>query len=343
VVCALWVPALVAGVVPEHSVDSEAIEALLGRPGTCALVAAGASALFLLVAVERERRRRRLELGVQERALAIRAILGTVFAAELLALGLSRAAPHVTARLALASTAVGVVVAASAADAVRVAGATRKLVLLAIVGGGVALLGGAASGGDIAAWEITLWTAFAALAVGAGVHALEGPLRPSRGIWLDAFSRASEAAAGAEPEEAIRRALAALRQPSGLEAPPIELWTFPPTGCLTVDAAGYLHERPAELPELLVPVALAEPETTLRTEVLDSLEVRRPDLRPLTRWMNDEGALLVTVIESEGETEGVLVLPSGARAHAEPVTLEEVRAFKGVAQRLAAPCRARAA
>jgi hypothetical protein len=344
VVCALWVPAVVAGVLPEGSVDWDAIAVLLQRPDWCALGAAAASTLFLLVAVERERRRRRLELGVQERALAIRAILGTAVAAELVALGLARAPAHVTARLALALTAVAVVAAASAADAVRVAQATRRLVVLAIVGGGVALLGAsAASGADAAPWQITLWTAFGAIAVGVGVRALERPLRPSRGIWLDAFARAREAAASAEPEEAIRAALAALREPSGLEAPRTELWTFPPTRCLTVDAAGYLHERPADLPELLVPTALAEPETTLRTEVLDSLEVRRPDLRPLTRWMNDEGALLVTVIESDGETEGVLVLPSGSRAHAEPMTLEEVRAFKRVARRLVAPCRARAA
>ena len=55
--------------------------------------------------------------------------------------------------------------------------------------------------------------------------------------------------------------------------------------------------------------------------------------------MNDRGALLATVVACEGETEGLLVLPRVARE--EPVTLEEVRACKDVADRLAAACRAR--
>jgi DNA-binding NtrC family response regulator len=45
------------------------------------------------------------------------------------------------------------------------------------------------------------------------------------------------------------------------------------------------------------------------------------------------------VVSCEGETEGVLVLPRVARE--EPVTLEEVRALKDAADRLAAACRAR--
>jgi transcriptional regulator of acetoin/glycerol metabolism len=110
-----------------------------------------------------------------------------------------------------------------------------------------------------------------------------------------------------------------------------------------VDAAGYLHEREAELPELLVPLASAEPESTLRSEVLDSLVVRRPDLRPLSKWMNDGGALLVTLVESDGEKDGALVVPRESRAGTEPLALEEVRALKAVADRLAAACRARAA
>ena len=77
----------------------------------------------------------------------------------------------------------------------------------------------------------------------------------------------------------------------------------------------------------------------MRAEVLDALEVRRPELRPLAQWMTDRNALLATVVACEGETEGVLVLPRVARE--EPVTLEEVRAIKDAADRLAAACRAR--
>jgi DNA-binding NtrC family response regulator len=59
--------------------------------------------------------------------------------------------------------------------------------------------------------------------------------------------------------------------------------------------------------------------------------------------MNDRGALLATLVESDGETEGVLVLAQASRANTEPPTLEEVRELKSVADRLAAACRARAA
>jgi hypothetical protein len=58
--------------------------------------------------------------------------------------------------------------------------------------------------------------------------------------------------------------------------------------------------------------------------------------------MNDRGVLFATLIECEGEAEGVLVVPSASRANAEPPTLEEVRALKALADRLAGPCRARA-
>src|ERR1019366_6658998 len=68
-------------------------------------------------------------------------------------------------------------------------------------------------------------------------------------------------------------------------------------------------------------------------------EVRRPELRPLGRWMSDRGALLATVVACEGETEAILMLPRGTRD--EPLTIEEVRACKDMADRLAAACRAR--
>jgi hypothetical protein len=339
-----WVAALAIAVLPAGALASLPLAWMPeGLPGW-ALFAAAATALVLFVMAERLRRRRRLELGVVERAMAIRAILGTALAIELVAAVLAGSPAHVSARVTLAVAAVGIVASASAGDAVRVARATRRLVVLAIVGGGVALLGAVAvSGAGLGAWEGTLATAAAALLVGAGVRAIEAPLRPSRGVWLDASARAQDAAASADPDEAIRGVLAALASPGGPAAPRTELWTFPPSRCLTVDAAGYLHEREADLPETLVPAASAEPDSTLRTEVLDSLVVRRPDLRPLAKWMSDGDALLITLVESGGETEGALVVPRASRANAEPLALEEVRALKAVADRLAAACRARAA
>ncbi len=107
----------------------------------------------------------------------------------------------------------------------------------------------------------------------------------------------------------------------------------------TVDAAGYAREREAELPEAILLFAGAEPEATLRAEVIGALEVRRPELRPLGKWMNDRGMMLATLVTSDGETEALLVLPRGDRE--EPITLEEVCALKDTADHLAAACRAR--
>jgi len=107
-----------------------------------------------------------------------------------------------------------------------------------------------------------------------------------------------------------------------------------------VDAAGYVHRRVALPPESLAVLANAEPERTLRATVLRVLEVRRPELRTVSKWMTDEGALVATAIEYGGEVDGVLILPEVPRDI--PFTLEEARALRRVTDRLAAACRVRA-
>jgi hypothetical protein len=305
------------------------------------LGAVGGSAVVLLAQTQWMLHRRRLELGVVERALAMRASLGMSFGAALLVGLLGRAQADALGRLVIALASVLVAGAALHPDAVRVARLTRRAVVLAITGGAVALIGAAAvAGGRIDPWEATLVTAAVALAIGSAAPSLEAPLRPARGRWLDAFARACAEASRAEPDDAIREVLVALRAPGGLSSPSPELWTIAPPGATSVDLAGYLHHRDADLPEALLVAAVHEPEGTLRAEVLDALEVRRPDLRPLSKWMADRGVLLATVVAFDGEAEGVLVLPRVHRG--EPPTLEEVRALRGVADRVAAACRARA-
>jgi hypothetical protein len=155
---------------------------------------------------------------------------------------------------------------------------------------------------------------------------------------LDAFERAREDAARAEPDDAIRAALMALRTGPGEASP--ELWTFAPSVLTTVDAAGYAREQAAETPSELLAVVAGEPETTLRAEVLEALEVRRPDLRPLSAWMAHRKGLLASLVAWENEPEGILVLPQAERG--ERLTLEEIRAIRRVAESLAGACRARA-
>ena len=335
---AWWVAAVERFVAP-----AGAIAALPGHPAAApaSWLAIVASAAALLGITEWTLRRRRLELGVVERATAMRALLVALGLAAVVAALLSSARAESVARLAVAAGGSLSCAAALRRDAVAVARAARRAIVLGLVGGSVAVFGAAVAEGSGRVWTITLATAVAVLVIGAFGSAMEGPLRPAGGAWLDAFERACDEAIRSDPAEAIRGALGALRGPTGLEAPSPELWTFHPTRVSTVDSAGYLRDAEAELPEALVLLAAAEPEAMLRTEVLDALEVRRPELRSLARWMTGRGAMLAVVVASEGETEGLLVLPQGARG--EPPTLEEARALKRVADHLARACEQRGA
>jgi hypothetical protein len=333
----LWAIAIVARLVRPNV----SAEWMAEYPDAWALLAAAATAIVLLVQVEMVARRRRLELGIAERSLAMRVVLWACFAAmvALAAVGHSRAAALARLLVALASALVAA--AALQTDAAVVARLTRR-VLIAILGGAIALVGASMLGGEgTDPWGTVLVATVLALAIAAVSPALEGPLLPARGVWIDAFSHAGAAPSRADPEDLIRDVLLALRATAGLSAPAPELWTVSPSCATRVDPAGYLHRRDAELPTGLMVAAMGEPEATLRAEVLDALEVRRPELRPWSKWMTEHGASLVTLVACDGEPEGVLVFPWVARD--EPPTLEEVRALKRVADRLAAACRARAA
>jgi hypothetical protein len=337
VLAAAWWVAVLARLGP----DRASIALLVEHPAAWEWTAIVVTAGTLFGWTEWTRRTRLLELGVLERATAMRALLSALLVAVVLLAAIGRAQADVGACFALALAGTLVTAAATHPDAVAVGRVARRTVVLALVGGGVAVLGASVAAGGFSddAWFATLITASLTLAIGAVADALERPVRPESGAWLDAFARAAQEAVRADPQEAVQATLLALRAPEGAGAPSPELWTFAPIVMTTVDAAGYLRERDADLPETLLLVAAAEPEATLRSEVLDALEVRRPDIRPLVKWMNDRGAALATVVACDGETEGILVLPRGRRA--EPVTLEEVRAYKLVADRLATACRAR--
>jgi hypothetical protein len=313
---------------------------LAERPRGWTIGAALVTSAALLVQTEWTLRRRRLELGVAERAMAMRSLLVTTFVVALMITFVGRSDGDGLARLLVAVSSVVVASTAMARDAVRLSRLARRMVVLSVVGGSVVLLGASASSGrGFGSSGVTLVIGVLLLAIGASVALLDAPLRPGRGAWLDAFARASADATRGDPDEALRCALLALRAPGGQQAPSPELWTFSPTRVTTVDAAGYAREREGELPEAILLFAGAEPEATLRAEVLDALEVRRPELRPLGKWMNDRGMMLATLVTSDGETEALLVLPRGPRD--EPVTFEEVRALKDTADHLAAACRAR--
>jgi hypothetical protein len=335
VAIAAWWVALTAAVVP----DEQGSAWMVGNPRAWQWAAIAASSMVVIGTFERWRLRHGLELGVAQRVGAMRALFATVFAGStILALVASRH-PVDVARLGLAAGATVIAEAALQGDALAAVRAARRIAVWVVFGGTVAIVGAFAVTDRIGSpWIVVLGTAAAALAIGSSASRIESPLRPARGAWLDAFARASSEAMHADPGEAIRGVLVALRSPLPLEAPSPELWTFGPSRVRTVDAAGYLHEREAEAPGELAPVAAGEPFGTLRAELLGALEVRRPEIRPLASWMAQRGALLATVVACDGEAEGVLVVARGRRRV--PVTLEEVLAAKNVADRLALACRA---
>jgi hypothetical protein len=335
VVAAAWWSALVAFLAPLDGPLASVTE----YPHAWGLGAAAVSILVLLAETEWTLRRRCLELGVVQRMTAVRALLGVSLGAALLIGVLGHAQADSLARLVVAVSGVIVGGAAVHPDPVRVARFARRVVVLTLAGGGAALLGASAVGGPGGdAWAATLATAVVALAIGSVAPALEAPLRPARGAWLDAFAHARAESSRAEPADVIREVLVALRGAGGLSSASPELWTTAPPRVTTVDRAGYVHERDAEPPDALVAAALSEPERTLRVDVLQALEVRRPELRSLLRWMDDRGALLATVVAADGEVEGMLLIPRGGRD--DSPTLEEVRALKDVADCIAGACRA---
>lgn len=293
----------------------------------------------LVGSTESALRRRHLELDVRARGLAARSFLVIWSITCLLAAICGPFDADHAARAALAFGAAGVTWAALHPDAARVSRVGRRIVTLALLGGGLVLAAAAAVSGRADPWFATFVAVATALAAGSIASRIEAPLRPAGGVWLDAFAQGAREAARADPEDAIRQTLLALRAPLGLDLPSPELWTFAPVRRSIVDAAGYLHERETELPRDLLEITGAEPFATLRTEVLEALEVRRPDLRSLRAWMTDRAALVATIVAADGEVDGVLLLPAGRRA--EPLSLEEVLALKEVAHALAKACRTR--
>lgn len=300
----------------------------------------GAGILFL--ACLRIGAARRFELGVAERYRASAAALafGVTLAAVV---AMSRIAPPDRAvRAGIASAAAGVVFVSLYPDAVAIARTLRVGASLAFVLAPLALIASLMADDRPldAAWIVFGSVILAALA-GVSARRVASSLRPARGAWLTAFEAGNRALLREEPADAMAGILVALREPAGPSAPSPELWIFDPMRVLRIDAAGYARWRDEVLLPEVLSVACEEREAVLRTDVLEALEVRRPDLRPVLRWMNDRDALVCSVVTRAGEPEGLLVLPRGART--EPITLEEVLALRALTDRLGAACHAESA
>ncbi len=224
-------------------------------------------------------------------------------------------------------------------DEVVVASAKRRILVIALFGGPVVVTGVMLSVGHVLpTTAVTAMTALAALIVGVSVAKLEAPLRPARGRWLDAAEQAIRAIVECRPEEGVPKALATMRHVAGRGAVSTELWWFSPARCYSVDTAGYLRSPPGALPAWLIRQVEQAREATLSaddvgatlqcTNKIQEL-AKRPDLRPIVQWYEERSILAISAIVVDGALEGVVVLPRGERD--EPVTLEESRAFRRLA------------
>jgi hypothetical protein len=180
---------------------------------------------------------------------------------------------------------------------------------------------------------VTLIAVVAGIVVGLAGVPIARPLGPEQSRWLDAIESATRAAPRAEPATALTSILSTLRQALGASAGTPELWQLEPPTLITVDRAGYPHtENGMVVPKLLLELAQGEPEQTVRTAVLEALEVRRADVRPALQWLHDRGAMSLTLLSEEEGPTGALVLPAGTRSS--PLSLEEVRALRTLGDRM---------
>jgi hypothetical protein len=150
--------------------------------------------------------------------------------------------------------------------------------------------------------------------------------------WLDAIERAQDRATLAEPQAALRAALATLRERLGPDAASPVLVRAEAGDALTVDRAGYLHEGRAAAPAELRALCRAEVGRTFRLEVARALEVRRPAVRPVLAWMEAHGHASVTTLDDGESPVGLLVMPRAGRTS--PLTLAEALALGRLADRL---------
>jgi len=276
---------------------------------------------------------RYLELGVLGRVRAV-LVAECVVAVSAISISIGRAA-NLTLALSFA-VAIGGASAtfiASRENVLRIERASRRMLALVVYAGPVVFIG--ASSSAFSRWDaafVTVATAAIVAAIASLVRVLEEPFLPERGAWLFAIEEAKKSLLSHDAESAVKEALNALRKPWGAIAGSPEFWTFHPTKRTTVDRAGYMHERAGEIPDELVAAAGSEPFCTLRVDVLSALEVRRPDLRPSLKWFEQHGALTATVIVSNGEPVGLLVLPHGGRSG--PLSFEEATEIKSLADAL---------
>ncbi|HEY1958395.1 MAG TPA: hypothetical protein VGH28_22415 [Polyangiaceae bacterium] len=331
---ALWTPAIVT-----------LAEGLARRPSLSLWMVAGSaatSAIALVAFAAGARLERRVELGVPERLDAFLLFSGSIGVLAVTASFARALDPSPAACLACALIGGAACVASELGDPVVIRHHTRRgaamLVAAVVLSGAFGFLLV-----DFRTHEAlaTMVVVLIAVVCGAEMPRIARFASGETNRRLEAIHAARESLRGRDADGALASVLAALREGTGRgQAGSPELWTLDPVRLLRVDAAGYPHDEAASLPPELALVACGEPESTLRAETLGAVEVRRPDLRPLSQWMRDARFASATMIARGGDIEGILFLP--AQDGAPDLVLEEARALRALADDLAPLCHARA-
>lgn len=297
--------------------------------------AAVGTAGLIIAAAARVRAKRRLELGVADRAAAAFALSVVCLALAVPTALLRVAPPDRIAMIAVHLSAWSVLFSCLSHEPTSVAKTMRTTLAIVLLGAPIGLAAIAlAHRSPQAAGLVILGVGATSVIVGLAAPRLARPLGPAGSKWLDAIHRANEAALHPDPDIALQEALLTVRTILPGDSASPALFRISPPEVVTIDRAGYLHTHPAEAPPLLIEVAEGEPERTVRVEVLRAVEVRRPDIRPLVAWIDARGLLALTLVGDNDGPVGLLGIPRGKRKV--PMTLEEVRALRVLADRVGA-------
>ncbi|HTM43364.1 MAG TPA: hypothetical protein VL137_00340 [Polyangiaceae bacterium] len=297
---------------------------------------ASVASLFVLIASAwRIRIIRKLELGIADRAAGALAIATAALAIGVPAAAANIAAPDRTLPLAALLASLSVIATARTNEPSSVARVLRITVTVMMLGVPAALIAaGLANAMPRDAALIVLVSSLFCVGVGLLAQLVSRPLGPQGSRWLTALQAASKGALEPEPEAALRATLRALENANPDPTARCEIWCKDPDYSLSVNIAGNLQTGDGQAPARLYELANSEPLNTLRTEVLQALEVRKPEIRPLLAWLQMRKALCVTVINDDDGPLGLLLIPKGRRRAT--MTIEEVEALHAITHRLSA-------
>ncbi|TKD09530.1 hypothetical protein [Polyangium fumosum] len=301
-----------------------------------ATVAASIGSLSVqLFAAARLAASRRAEIGVAERAQAALWLGSIALAVGILAAAARVLPPERVLPIAVVLASLGAAFAAASREPETVLSALR--LTLATTGLVAPIALGAVYTAHVrpaVAGPVAFGAAGAAALAALVAQRLAHRAGPGSGRLLPALQAAARAAMTPDPEEALRSALFELRGALGQGGEPPSLYRFFPAEQVSVDRAGFMHTKKAEMPPRLVALADAEPERILRIEVMHAVSVRKPEVRPLIAWLEDNHLSAVSVVRDADGPIGALTVPAGARVA--PSTLSDVRALRQLSDRLAA-------